>query len=234
MSDEQSPVTNDELPFDKLRAGDSRVTNYELRIPKTKRCGRCKRIKPIDAFGHNRSRSDGRSWRCKVCNREAAREYYAKHGARLLARRRELYARDGYSGRLRRLRYHQNNREIQRLATQRYRRKNLERIRARSRRYYVENLRKVRAHTLLRQALTYGDVQRAECEICTFLGLVSNWRKTVAHHEDYERPLDVRWLCHAHHRQLHAGHFSLLPSWSIKARVPDPSELAFTHISMGC
>lgn len=24
-----------------------------------------------------------------------------------------------------------------------------------------------------------------------------------AHHEDYARPLDVRWLCFKHHRETH-------------------------------
>lgn len=28
--------------------------------------------------------------------------------------------------------------------------------------------------------------------------------KPVAHHADYDRPLDVVWLCQAHHKQAHA------------------------------
>lgn len=28
--------------------------------------------------------------------------------------------------------------------------------------------------------------------------------KPEAHHPDYDRPLDVVWLCHAHHKQAHA------------------------------
>jgi len=197
MNNEQSPVTNPEL----------RVTNYDL--PTRKRCGRCKRIKLIDEFGRNRARADGLNERCKACHREAAREYRARHRDRLAALRRRQYARDGYARRLKKMRYRHENPEIVRLATRRYRLKNLKRIRARSRRYYVENPRKVKAHTLVHQALTYGDLKREECEICNFLDRPSNRRKTVAHHEDYDRPLDVRWLCHAHHRQLHAQHFSL-------------------------
>ncbi len=31
-----------------------------------------------------------------------------------------------------------------------------------------------------------------------------NSKNPVAHHPDYSRPLDVVWLCQAHHRQAHA------------------------------
>lgn len=43
-------------------------------------------------------------------------------------------------------------------------------------------------------------------------GLVSRWpvcavpdceRKPEAHHPDYDRPLDVVWLCRSHHQQAH-------------------------------
>lgn len=36
------------------------------------------------------------------------------------------------------------------------------------------------------------------CEVC-------GTRKQIdAHHDDYSKPLDVRWLCRSHHRQHHA------------------------------
>lgn len=30
--------------------------------------------------------------------------------------------------------------------------------------------------------------------------------KAEAHHDDYAKPLEVRWLCRSHHRQHHAKH----------------------------
>lgn len=42
-------------------------------------------------------------------------------------------------------------------------------------------------------------IQRQPCEVC-------GNKKSEAHHEDYSRPLDVRWLCFKCHRQWHKIH----------------------------
>lgn len=39
---------------------------------------------------------------------------------------------------------------------------------------------------------------RQPCEICGTTATID------AHHDDYSRPLDVRWLCRQHHKQRHA------------------------------
>ena len=59
------------------------------------------------------------------------------------------------------------------------------------------NQLKVWAHQALRGALKRGLLERQPCEIC-------GAAETEAHHDDYDRPLAVRWLCRAHHRALHA------------------------------
>ena len=35
--------------------------------------------------------------------------------------------------------------------------------------------------------------------------------KSEGHHEDYDKPLDVVWLCRLHHRLYHEGRYSLWP-----------------------
>jgi len=57
---------------------------------------------------------------------------------------------------------------------------------------------KERARQALRNAVRGGKVQKLPCEVC---GLP----KSEGHHDDYNRPLDVRWLCPKHHQQVH-GH----------------------------
>lgn len=41
-----------------------------------------------------------------------------------------------------------------------------------------------------------GTIKRQPCEIC-------GAELAHAHHDDYNRPLDVRWLCEQHHRAIH-------------------------------
>lgn len=47
------------------------------------------------------------------------------------------------------------------------------------------------------RALRTGRLTRQPCEVC-------GAEKVHAHHDDYSRPLEVRWLCPAHHREIHA------------------------------
>jgi len=46
-----------------------------------------------------------------------------------------------------------------------------------------------------RRAVKAGLLIRQPCEVCG--------RAAHMHHDDYAKPLEVRWLCPAHHRQFH-------------------------------
>ena len=46
-------------------------------------------------------------------------------------------------------------------------------------------------------ALLKGTLVRHPCEVC------GHSRDVVAHHDDYAKPLDIRWLCKSHHRIHH-------------------------------
>jgi transcriptional regulator with XRE-family HTH domain len=55
------------------------------------------------------------------------------------------------------------------------------------------------AHRRVKKALVEGALTRpGACEVCG-----SCVRRVEAHHDDYAKPLDVRWLCEKHHRQWH-------------------------------
>ena len=53
------------------------------------------------------------------------------------------------------------------------------------------------AHNAVKVALRRGDLVKGPCEQC---GTTS---KVEAHHDDYNKPLEVRWLCFSHHREWH-------------------------------
>ena len=59
-------------------------------------------------------------------------------------------------------------------------------------RYKLANPEKVRAHIAVRAAVKRGKLCKQPCEVCGCL-------EVQAHHEDYSKPLDVRWLCKSHH-----------------------------------
>ena len=56
-------------------------------------------------------------------------------------------------------------------------------------------MRRRRAILLLNQAIRRGEIQRQPCEIC-------RTPDAHGHHDDYDRPLDVRW-CAQHHADEH-------------------------------
>lgn len=56
---------------------------------------------------------------------------------------------------------------------------------------------KYRATTMVKNARRDGRLFVEPCEVC---GTVTS---VHAHHDDYAKPLNVRWLCAAHHSQWH-------------------------------
>ena len=73
---------------------------------------------------------------------------------------------------------------------------NKESYRKNMRKWQEENKEKIAAHYEVRKALRKGTLVKEPCEVCGEL-------KAEAHHEDYNFPLDVIWLCLSHHKELH-------------------------------
>jgi len=51
---------------------------------------------------------------------------------------------------------------------------------------------RVRAHSAVARALRSGRLKKQPCEEC-------GSKDVHAHHDDYSKPLEVRWLCPLHH-----------------------------------
>tara|TARA_R110002049_G_scaffold111950_2_gene261288 strand:- start:1765 stop:2184 length:420 start_codon:yes stop_codon:yes gene_type:complete len=57
--------------------------------------------------------------------------------------------------------------------------------------------KKYKAHCMVNNQKRAGNLHQEPCEVC-------GSEKSVAHHDDYDKPLNVRWLCQAHHKQWHS------------------------------
>lgn len=66
-----------------------------------------------------------------------------------------------------------------------------------TRKWRKRNPDKHRAHRMVSDAIRRGKIVRQGCEVCG--------AKAQAHHEDYSKPLDVRWFCFKHHREIGHG-----------------------------
>lgn len=64
-------------------------------------------------------------------------------------------------------------------------------------RYRLAFPKKYRAQSMVGNAVRDGKLFREPCYVCGREDTVH------AHHDDYSRPLNVRWLCAAHHKQWH-------------------------------
>lgn len=52
------------------------------------------------------------------------------------------------------------------------------------------------AHLAVQRALNAGQLKKEGCEVCGHADV-------DAHHDRYDNPLGVRWLCRRHHARLH-------------------------------
>ena len=95
----------------------------------------------------------------------------------------------------------------------RYRAKNREKYREWERQNYIKNTEKMKekgrrfydpaknlAHAHVFYALKTGKLTKGDCEQAG----EDCWGAIHAHHDDYSKPLQVRWLCASHHGLLHA------------------------------
>ena len=65
-----------------------------------------------------------------------------------------------------------------------------------NREWRKEDKRRNKCHNALRRAILKGTITRIPCEVC-------GDEKSHAHHEDYDKPLYVMWLCAEHHSARH-------------------------------
>ena len=73
-------------------------------------------------------------------------------------------------------------------------------IRDKAARWAEENPQARKAHHAVSNAVRDGRLEKQPCENLDD----TCYGKINAHHDDYNKPLEVRWLCRSHHMRWHA------------------------------
>ena len=145
-----------------------------------KECFKCKMILPLTEFYPHKQMGDGHLNKCKSCAKKDSHSRFLKKlkDPEWLLKERER----------------QRKKESRR-RSEGFCKKYLKRPEY-LKRYRLNNPLKYKAHVSVRRALVKGDLIRGNCVIC-------NNELTQAHHEDYNKPLEVIWYCAKHHSERH-------------------------------
>ena len=148
-----------------------------------KQCRTCKEIKSLSEFHKHHRRKDGHANECKSCVKKRQQKWYKETREERLIQRKEYYD--------------ENREKI--LAQKRLPEIHLRNL-AVGREWYQNHPEKMKATSKLNYAIKKGIITRPEvCENCK-----QKPDKTLhGHHEDYNKPLEVIWLCHACHIAYH-------------------------------
>lgn len=157
--------------------------------PKTKTCFKCHVEKPITEYYVHPAMGDGRLNKCKECakrdvqeNYRANIEHYKEYERGRAMLPHRIEMRETY------LKTLEGKAAIRRARV----------------RFVERNPAKRAAHIATGNAIRDGRLTRQPCEVCGEL-------KAQAHHDDYSKPLDVRWLCSTHHAEWHRSNTPKCP-----------------------
>lgn len=161
------------------------------RMAACKTCIDCREPKSLSEFYRRKRATGGYRSYCNACTRIRNAKSHAANRTTRLAARRVYYANNKGKVQAAVLLYAENHREERRMYLRRYR----ETHRQEGAKY--QNARrktiKGKASALLRRAVARGDIVKpARCSCC---GRYTKRRSLHGHHDDYTKPLDVRWLC---------------------------------------
>ena len=192
-----------------------------------KTCYKCEEDKEPSEFHKDKKSKDGLKSKCKSCvkdyngaNKEARAayrsKYYQENKETLSAHRVVYYQENKEAVATTMAKYYQENKEAIAVQKAKYYQENKEDITVQKAKYRKDNPEKVaeiskkahkkwidanpkkhHAHCLVARAIARGELLKAPCEACGASG-------AQAHHDDYDKPLEVRWLCQRHHSIWHS------------------------------
>lgn len=155
-----------------------------------KTCTKCEEIKPKSEFYADKRHGDGLCSWCKACHRADGLE------RKRLNREEDIRCRRAYNA---------AHRKERRESSKKYRTENKEKIAEWQRDYREKMSLATKAYREVQKALKSGELTQGACEGC------DSKAGTDAHHDDYSKPLKVRWLCRPCHQRLHSKQRGYVP-----------------------
>ena len=147
----------------------------------TKTCNKCGETKPLTEFHKHPTAADGHRGHCKECQQAIYRAWREANKERRAATVKA---------------WCETNKERKSVADKAWREANPEKCRAGWERMREKWPEKIAARLTVKNAITSGKLVRQPCEVC-------GNPDVHGHHDDYSRPLEVKWLCPVHHTEHH-------------------------------
>jgi hypothetical protein len=143
------------------------------------------------------ARERSRRWARK--NSQYYRDYYDANKERVDAYRQEWRERTKDEKAAYDKEYRELNKEELAIKRRDYAKANVDKALVRNRTYRQAHPDRYAAHCAVNNAVQSGKLIKEPCEECGTTETVQ------AHHDDYSQPLYVRWLCVAHHTEVHTA-----------------------------
>lgn len=127
-------------------------------------------------------------------------EWYRRNRKRILEKTKQRKLADPEKIRLSNAKSYQKHKAARKIKLNAWQAANTEKVKAYKRKaakkQQLINKEKIDCRRRTRTAISNGTVVKLPCEVC-------GATKVEAHHDDYNKPLDVKWLCRKHHVELH-------------------------------
>ena len=163
------------LPSQLSRLGDS--SRSCAMSERRKKCSKCGEVKHLSGYNKSSRSKNGRLSICRACQSRANHEYHKKHRHCRNVNRKKAAAWQGA-----------------------YYRRHASEICASRQEHRSPHPERAKAVAAVEYALRRGRISKGVCEVhgaaCSDIA--------EAHHDDYTKPLTVRWLCRSAHMLLHA------------------------------
>lgn len=149
---------------------------------KAKKCFKCGKVKPLDEFYKHPQMRDGHLGKCKECTKKDVHKHRDNNPEKLKT----------YEEKRNRLPHRIEGRKKHAQSPRG------KKVRSKTRKKWdKKNPLKKAAYRIFKNAIKTGRLKKQPCERC------GSAVRVHGHHDDYYKPLEVRWLCPKCHMERH-------------------------------